>query len=128
MAKVIYNEGVEPLNGTYCGVLYKTLSGGRFRAYLQPMPTEKEAKKNPAARADRIIKLCVIDIQRKMERKAAFEQYRAILQRVQRLYKQLYELEKDNTKLRTMILEAYYNSRRILPSRKVESPAIDFDK
>lgn len=122
MARIDYKQGCEPLSGTYCGVMYKTYADGRSFAYIQPIPSEKEAKKNPAARADRIIKLCVIEIQKQMHNKPeAMKQYTNIVHRVQRLYEKGCALEEDNIKLETMILTSYWQSRRVLPSRKREA-------
>ena len=129
MAKIEYKEGQEPLSGIYCGLQYRTYSNGKCTAHLQPMPSKEDAKKNPAARADRIIKLCVASIQREMHNQLeAMKQYTNITHRVRRLYGELYELEKSESKLVKMMLEAYYGSRRVLPSRKVEHPQLALDE
>ena len=128
MAKIVYKEGVEPLSGIYCGIEYKTYKSGANSAVLQRLPTEKEAKKNPAARAELIVKLCVANIQRQMsDPHEAIKQYTNIMHRVQRLYGRLYELEKNNDKLQQMILDAYYGKRRVLPSRRVDEPRLALD-
>ena len=125
MAKIEYKEGQEPLSGIYCGVQYRMYSNGKCTAHLQPMPSKEDAKKNPAARADRIIKLCVADIQMQMsDPYEACKQYTNITHRVRRLYGELHELEKVEDKLIDMILEAYRNNRRVLPSRKVSHPQL----
>ena len=125
MAKIEYKEGAEPLSGIYCGLQYRTYSSGKCTAFVLPMPTKEDAKKNPAARADRIIKLCVSEIQREMHNQLeAMKQYTNISHRVRRLYGELHELEKNEDKLIKMMLEAYYGSRRVLPSRKIPHPRI----
>jgi hypothetical protein len=125
MAKVMYKEGFEPLSGVYCGVSYKVYGNGTCTAHVLPLPSEKEIKKNPAARAEYVIKTCVSEIQRQMNNKReAMEQYKNITHRVQRIYASLYELEEDNDELQKMILTAYYQSRRVLPSRKVAQPGL----
>jgi len=128
MAKIEYKEGVKPLNGIYGGMLYKTHASGKCTVFVQPLPSAEEAGKNPAARADRIVKLCVSNIQTQMsDMYEACKQYTNITHRVRRLYGELYELEKSETKLIKMILEAYRNSRRVLPSRKVRHPQLALD-
>ena len=128
MAKITYKEGVEPLSGIYAGIIYRSYDNGIATAVVQPLPSAEDAAKNPALRADRIIKLCVSDIQTQMGNPhEACKQYTNITHRVRRLYGQLCELEKSETKLIKMILEAYRNNRRVLPSRKVAHPKMDFD-
>ena len=128
MAKITYKEGVEPLSGIYAGMIYKSYNNGKTTAFVQPLPSAEDAEKNPAARADRIIKLCVSNIQTQMGNpREACKQYTNITHRVRRLYGQLCELEKSESKLIKMILEAYHNNRRVLPSRKVAHPKMDFD-
>ena len=125
MAKIEYKEGQQPLNGIYGGIMYKVHASGKATAFVQPIPSAEVAKKNPAARADRIIKLCVSDIQMQMHNPhEACKQYTNISHRVRRLYGELHELEKSENKLIKMILEAYRNSRRVLPSRKVSHPQL----
>lgn len=127
MAKVTYKEGVKPFSGIYCGVLYKTYATGTKTAELQQLPSEEETQKNPAARADRIVKLCVMDIQHNIGNPyEAIRRYAAINKRVGRLYGKLYELEEDNSKLQQMILDAYYGRRRALPSRNIRAPTLEF--
>ena len=129
MAKVEYREGQEPLSGIYCGIMYKTSVNGKHSAFVLPLPTAQEARKNPAARADRIVKLCVVEIQKRMHNPLeAIKQYTNITHRVRRLYGRVFELEKKEDKLIKMIIDAYFQKRRVLPSRKVESPRIDLDK
>ena len=129
MAKVEYREGQEPLSGIYCGIMYKTSVNGKHSAFVLPLPTAQEARKNPAARADRIVKLCVVEIQKRMHNPLeAIKQYTNITHRVRRLYGRVFELEKKEDKLIKMIIDAYFQTRRVLPSRKVESPRIDLDK
>ncbi len=128
MAKIEYKEGVEPLSGIYAGMIYRSYDNGRTTAFVQPLPSAEDAAKNPALRADRIIKLCVSDIQTQMHNPhEACKQYTNITHRVRRLYGQLCELEKSETKLIKMILEAYRNNRRVLPSRKVGHPQLALD-
>ena len=128
MAKITYKEGVEPLSGIYAGIIYRSYNNGIATAVVQPLPSAEDAAKNPALRADRIIKLCVSDIQMQMGNPhEACKQYTNITHRVRRLYGQLCELEKSEFKLIKMILEAYRNNRRVLPSRKVAHPKMDFD-
>ena len=128
MAKITYKEGVEPLSGIYAGIIYRSYNNGIATAVVQPLPSAEDAAKNPALRADRIIKLCVSDIQKQMGNPhEACKQYTNITHRVRRLYGQLCELEKLESKLIKMILEAYRNNRRVLPSRKVAHPKMDFD-
>ena len=128
MAKITYKEGVEPLSGIYCGVQYRVYSNGTCTAVVQPLPSREDARKTPAARADRIIKLCVSDIQTQMHNPhEACKQYTNITHRVRRLYGELYKLEKSEDGLVKMILAAYYQNRRVLPSRKVAHPKMDFD-
>ena len=125
MAKVTYKEGYEPLSGVYCGVEYKTYANGTHTAMVQSLPSDKQIKKSPAARADYVIKTCVSEIQRQMNnQREAMRQYKNITQRVQRIYKSIYQLEEDNVELQKMILTAYYQSRRVLPSRKVKQPGL----
>ena len=96
MAKITYKEGVEPLSGIYAGIIYKSYDNGRTTAFVQPLPSAEDAAKNPALRADRIIKLCVSDIQTQMHNPhEACKQYTNITHRVRRLYGQLCELEKS---------------------------------
>ena len=129
MAKIEYKQGYEPLSGVYCGVQYKTNSNGSCSAFMLPMPTKRDAKKNPAARAERITKLCVIEIQRQMHNQPeAMRQYTNITHRVRRLYGQVFELESNEDKLVKMILDGYYQNRRVLPSRKVEGQRLVFDE
>ena len=128
MAKITYKEGVEPLSGIYAGIIYRSYNNGIATAVVQPLPSAEDAAKNPALRADRIIKLCVSDIQMQMGNPhEACKQYTNITHRVRRLYGQLCELEKSETKLIKMILEAYRNNRRVLPSRKVRHPQLTLD-
>ena len=125
MAKVTYKEGYAPLSGVYCGIEYKTYANGTCTAMVQSLPSDKEIKKSPAARADYVIKTCVSEIQRQMNnQREAMKQYKNITQRVQRIYKSIYQLEEDNVELQKMILTAYYQSRRVLPSRKVKQPRL----
>jgi len=129
MAKIEYKEGAKPLNGIYGGIMYKMHASGKATAFVQPIPSADDAKKNPAARADRVIKLCVADIQTQMsDPYEACKQYTNITHRVRRLYSELHELEKVEDKLINMILEAYRNSRRVLPSRKVVHPKLALDE
>ena len=128
MARIVYKEGYEPLSGIYCNMLYKNYANGKATAFVQAVPSEDEALKNPAARAERVIKLCVADIQEQMHnQREAMAQYTNITHRVRRLYKELHEWEENNNKLKKMILNAYYQSRRVLPSRKVKSKEIEFE-
>ena len=128
MAKITYKEGVEPLSGIYAGIIYRSYNNGIATAVVQPLPSAEDAAKNPALRADRIIKLCVSDIQTQMGNPhEACKQYINIAHRVRRLYGQLCELEKSESKLIKMILEAYRNNRRVLPSRKVGHPKLALD-
>lgn len=121
MARVVYKPGCKPLSGIYCGVQHKTYADGRSFLYILPIPSEEEAHKNPAARAERVVKLCVIEIQKQMHNKPeAMKQYTNIVHRVQRLYEKGCAIEEDNIKLQKMILTSYWQSRRVLPSRKGE--------
>ena len=127
MARIVYNEGVEPLKGIYCGIQYYVRNGMGL-CFAQHLPTAKEAKKSPAKRAERITKLCVKHIQAQMhDMRKAMQQYDAIMKRVKRLYDELHELERGEDKLIEKIMEAYYQNRRVLPSRKVELPRIFFE-
>ena len=129
MAKIEYREGQEPLSGIYCGIMYKTSVNGKHSAFVLPMPTAQEARKNPAARADRIVKLCVIEIQKRMHNPLeAIKQYTNITHRVRRLYGRVFELEKKEDKLIKMIIDAYFRNRRVLPSRKVKSGRLEFEE
>ena len=128
MAKIEYKQGYEPLSGVYCGVQYKVNSDGSYSAFMLPIPTKKDAKKNPDARAERITKLCVIEIQGRMHNQPeAMRQYTNITHRVRRLY-WLFWPEKEEDKLIKMIIDAYFQSRRVLPSRKVESGRLEFEE
>ncbi len=119
MARIKYKEGYGPLSGVYAGVEYKVLSDGRCCANMQRLPTPKEVEKSPAARAEFIIKTCVKDIQIAMHnQREAMKQYTNITHRVRRLYEKCYALEKDDEKLQKMIMTAYWQSRRVLPSRR----------
>jgi len=112
MAKIIYNEGYEPLRGVYCGIEYKFRNGAGF-CFAQRMPTTKEARKNPALRAERIVKLCVIRIQKQIgDMREAMRLYSAITKRVRRLYDGLCKQQKTENKLIKKILEAYYQKRQ----------------
>lgn len=130
MAKVVFkkDQPVQSLSGTYCGMVYKTLANGSCTAFLQSLPSEEEADANPAARAERVIKIAVSEIQSHMvSAEVAIKQYAAIVKRVRRLYKQLHELEEVNDRLVQMIMNAYYQYRRVLPSRKIRHPTIEFE-
>ena len=129
MAKVEYREGQEPLSGIYCGIMYKTSVNGKHSAFVLPLPTAQEARKNPAARADRIVKLCVVEIQTRMHNPLeAIKQYTNITHRVRRLYGRVFELEKKEDKLIKMIIDAYFQTRRVLPSRKAKSGRLEFEE
>jgi len=128
MARIVYNEGVEPLKGIYCGLQYHVRQGIGL-CFAQSLPTPKEAKKSPAKRAERITKICVKHIQAQMhDMREAMQQYEAITKRVKRLYEELHALERGENKLIEMILEAYYQNRRVLPSRKVEMLPLAFEE
>ena len=129
MAKVEYREGQEPLSGIYCGIMYKTSVNGKHSAFVLPLPTAQEARKNPAARADRIVKLCVVEIQKRMHNpQEAIKQYTNITHRVRRLYGRVFELEKKEDKLIKMLIDAYFQTRRVLPSRKAKSGRLEFEE
>ena len=126
MAKITYKEGIEPLSGIYAGLEYKVFKDGRCVAYQQPLPTPKQVSQIPAARAEFIIKTSVSDIQVAMnDKREAMKQYSTITKRVRRLYARLYALEPNNEKLKKAIVNGYFQSRRVLPSRKVKSPTLD---
>ena len=127
MARVVYQEGYKPLSGIYAGIEYKVFSDGRCVAYQQPLPTPKQIANIPAARAEFIIKTSVSDIQVAMnDKREAMKQYSNIMKRVRRLYERLYAIEPNNEKLKKAIVNGYFQSRRVLPSRKVKSPTLNF--
>ena len=128
MAKVEYREGQEPLHGIYCNAMFKTYANsGLPTMFVLPIPSKEDAEKNPALREERIVKLCVGDIQMQMhDIREAIQQYRAIKKRVRRSYQSLHHLYDDEDELKTAILTAYNQSRRVLPSRKVDAQRIDF--
>ena len=126
MARIKYKEGYEPISGIYCNAEYKSYASGKATVFVLPLPSAEETKNNPSLRAERIVKLCVSDIQRRMHNEyEAVRQYKNITQRVQRLYSRMYEIEPDDGKLQKAITDAYFQSRRVLPSRKVRSPELE---
>ena len=125
MAQIKYKEGYEPISGIYCNAEYKSYASGRTTMFVLPLPSAEEAKNSPALRAERIVKLCVSDIQKQMHNVyEAVRQYKNITQRVQRLYSRMCEIEPDDGKLQKAITDAYFQSRRVLPSRKVRLPEL----
>ena len=112
MAKVQFkpDQPVQALSGSYGEATFRTLPDGRTVVHIR--------------RADRIIDDCVAEIQLHMgDMRDAIRQRRAIQKRVARLYGKYRHLTDNDEQLAKYILQAWYNSRRRLPSRKREMSA-----
>jgi hypothetical protein len=117
MGQVIFKKGqaVQALSGTYAGAEFRSLQSGRTIVHIRT--------------AETIVDECVDAIQARMgDMRDAIRQRKAIKKRVGRFYGRLKGLTEDEEELKRWILQAWYNSRRRLPSRKVKTPKIVFDK
>lgn len=106
MAEVIFkkNQPVQALSGTYAGAEFRTLPSGRTIVHVRNVET--------------IVDDCVATIQANMgDMRDAIRRRQAIKKRVGRFYRQLRHLTDDDEQLKRYILQAWYNSRRKLPSR-----------
>ena len=106
MGKVIFkpNQPVQGLSGTYAGAEFRTMKGGGTVVYARTV--------------ENLIDDCVASIQARMgDMRDAIRQRQAIKKRVRRFYDQLKNTTTDEPQLKKYILQAWYNSRRKLPSR-----------
>ena len=118
MGKAILKPGQKPVKGIYCGIQYKVNNRGEQLMFILRRPSDEEVRKNPAARAERVIGDCIIEIQRRMHNEEeAMAQYRAIRERVKRDYARCYELQPNNRKLVEAIVNAYFQDTRKRPSK-----------
>ena len=114
MGKVIFkpNQPVQGLSGTYAGAEFRSLASGKTVVHVRA--------------AETIVEECVRAIQARMgDMRDAIKQRQAIKKRVGRLYGRLRGLTEDEEELKRWILQAWYNSRRRLPSRKKEAEKLD---
>jgi len=125
MATMKLKEGVEPMKGIYCGNRLYVTKRGEQKLLGIWIPSEDDCVGNPAMRAERIVALCVSDIQERMHNAhEAMAQYRAIKARVQRDYKRYSEKIPENGKLRRAIVNGYYQDRRKRPSKRKVEPEL----
>ncbi|MBQ7530863.1 MAG: hypothetical protein IJT12_04085 [Paludibacteraceae bacterium] len=113
MAQTFFKPGqpVQSLRGTYGDAVFRTMADGRTIVSIR-----RDDEQTP--RHKRLIDHCTAHIQRNMgDMREAIKQRRAISKRVQRIYARLSHLTDDDEQLVRYILQAYYNSRRKLPSR-----------
>ena len=113
MAEVIFHpdQPVQALSGSYGEATFRTLPDGRTVVHCHP-PDDS------AGRAERVISRCVTEIQLHMaDMRDAIRQRQAIKRRVARMYGRYCHLTDDDEQLRRWILQAWYNTRRKLPSR-----------
>ena len=113
MAQVIFHpdQPVQALSGSYGEATFRTLPDGRTVVHCHP-PDDS------AGRAERVISRCVTEIQLHMaDMRDAIRQRQAIKRRVARMYGRYCHLTDDDEQLRRWILQAWYNTRRKLPSR-----------
>ena len=110
MAKVIFkaNQPIQSLSGTLCGVTFSKRANG------QTFATIRRHSKHP------VIDECVNEIQRRQMRAHPHDlqrianERRALYDRIRRLYNKFIddpELRLSDNKLRTAILEAYYEKQ-----------------
>ena len=113
MAQVIFHpdQPVQALSGSYGEATFRTLPDGRTVVHCH-QPDDR------AGRAERVISRCVTEIQLHMaDMRDAIRQRQAIKRRVARMYGRYCHLTDDDEQLRRWILQAWYNTRRKLPSR-----------
>ena len=110
MARITFspNQPIQSLSGTICGVTYSTRANG------QTFATIRRHSKHP------VIDECVNEIQRRQMRAHPHDlqrianERRALYDRIRRLYNKFIddpELRLSDNKLRTAILEAYYEKQ-----------------
>ena len=118
MGKAILKPGQKPVSGIYCGIQYKVNNRGEQLMFFLRRPSDEEVRKNPAARAERVIGDCVWEIQRRMHNEEeAMAQYRAIRERVKRDYKRCYVVLRDDRKIVEIIVNGYFLDNRHRPSK-----------
>lgn len=118
MGKAILIPGKKPVKGIYCGIQYKVNERGEQLMFILRRPSDEEVRKNPAARAERVIGDCVAEIQRRMHNEEeAMAQYRAIRERVKRDYKRCYKLPINSQKVIEAIVNGYFQDTRKRPSK-----------
>ena len=106
MGKVKFKEGqpVQALSGRYCDAEFRTLANGQTIVHLWKPTT--------------VVERCVAEIQSRMgDIRDATDQRRAIEKRVRGLYKKYRKLTSNEAEQSKYILQAYFNTRRRLPSR-----------
>ncbi|MBO4371134.1 MAG: hypothetical protein J5808_07250 [Paludibacteraceae bacterium] len=114
MARVTFkpDQPVQALSGTYGNAVFRTLPSGQTVVSFRPLGDDN------LPRPQRVIERCTADIQVAMgDMREAIDQREAIKKRVGTLYGRLYSLTDNDEQLRKYILQAYYNTRRKLPSR-----------
>lgn len=117
MAKVQFkpDQPVQALSGSYGEATFRTLPDGRTVVHCH-QPDDS------AGRAERVISRCVTEIQLHMaDMRDAIRQRQAIKRRVARMYGRYSHLTDDDGQLRRWILQAWYTTRRKLPSRGKEN-------
>ena len=114
MARVTFKPGqpVQALSGTYGNAVFRTLPSGQTVVSFKPLVDDD------LPRPQRVIERCTADIQVAMgDMREAIDQRSAIKKRVVGLYGKYCHLTDNDEQLRKFILQAYYNTRRKLPSR-----------
>lgn len=114
MARVTFKLGqpVQALSGTYGNAVFRTLPSGQTVVSFKPLVDDD------LPRPQRVIERCTADIQVAMgDMREAIDQREAIKKRVVGLYGKYCHLTDNDEQLRKFILQAYYNTRRKLPSR-----------